>query len=138
MKKPLIKQAGRIVFEGLESTKFWLRTFDQQKNIDMALELLAAKPATRERISCPIVSEYLIDERCKFVYVIMAQVDSLGICDGSGVLFYTSPEREREIYTLRDEIADDIMKTIKESDKPHEFILVDEGKEKGRESGASL
>jgi hypothetical protein len=137
MKKPIIKQAGRIVFEGLEATKFWLRTLDQQKNIDMALELLAAKKE-RAKIACPIVSEYVIDERCKFVFVILADVDSLGLCDGSGVLFYTSPEREREIYMMRDEMADDIIKAIKESDKPHEMIVVEEGNEKGRESGASL
>jgi hypothetical protein len=136
--KPTIKQTGRIIFEGVEATKFWLRTFDQQNNIDMALELLAQKPLERARISCPIISEYVVDERLKFVYVILAEVDILGICGGTGMLLYTSPEREREVYQERDALADDVMKSIKEDDKPHEVIVIEEGKEKGRESGASL
>jgi hypothetical protein len=138
MKKPIIKQAGRIVFEGVEATKFWLRSLDQQKNIDSALELLANKPKERELISCPIISEYQVDERLKFIFVILAEVDALGLCDGTGIVFYASPEREHEILTSRDQIADDIMKGLKESGKPHEFIVIEEGKEKGRETGASL
>jgi hypothetical protein len=138
VKKPIRKQAGRIVFEGLEATKFWLRTLDQQKNIDTALELLAAKPKERERIACPIISEYQVDERLKFIFVILADVDAIGLCGGTGLVFYTSPEREREFLEIRDQMADDIMKELKESAKPHEVIVIDEGNEKGRESGASL
>lgn len=132
MKKPAIKQTGRIIFEGVEATKFWLRTFDQQKTLDMALDLVMAKPRERESISCPIISEYVVDERLKFVYVILAEVDILGICGGTGMILYTSPEREQEVYQERDALADDVVKSIKENDKPHEVIVIEEGKEKGR------
>lgn len=64
----------------------------------------------RKRAAVPIISEYVVDEKLKFIYIIQAQVDALGLQDGVGIIYWASPEREAEIRKHRDEHAEDIMR----------------------------
>jgi hypothetical protein len=60
----------------------------------------------------PIVAEYEVDERLKFIYLIQAEVDALGIQNGVGFLYWTSPEFEKEVFESRDKQADQLLKIM--------------------------
>jgi hypothetical protein len=106
-----IKQAGRITFEGQLGVKFWIRALDLQENVDFARNLMLEK-SERKWGSVPIVAEYVVDERLTFVYLIVATIDALGVKDGTGVIYYASPDRLEEVKKVRDGFADDILKNI--------------------------
>jgi hypothetical protein len=107
-----IKQAGRIVFEGQLAAKFWIRALDLQENIDFARNLMLER-SERKWGSVPIVAEYKVDERLTFVYLILATVDALGIKDGTGMVYFASPERLEEVKKVRDKYANDILDNIR-------------------------
>jgi hypothetical protein len=107
-----IKQAGKIVFEGQLAVKFWIRALDLQSNVDFARNLMLEK-SERKWGSVPIVAEYVVDERLTFVYLIVATIDALGVKDGTGVIYYASPDRLAEVKKVRDGFANDILKDMK-------------------------
>jgi hypothetical protein len=131
MKKPTIKQAGRIVCEGQLQLRFWTRALGLEKTVTRAQELMSQKPQ-RKWGAVPIVSEHRVDERLVFVFVLLVDIDGLGIKGGTGVIFYTSPEREREIYKVRDDLADDIIKSISEGGCDEIVELVEDEPEADR------
>jgi len=106
-----IKQAGRIVFEGQLAVKFWIRALDLQSNVDFARNLMLEK-SERKWGSVPIVAEYKVDEHLTFVYLILATVDALGVKDGTGMVYFASPDRLEEVKKVRDEYANDILDNI--------------------------
>jgi hypothetical protein len=106
-----IKQAGKIVFEGQLAVKFWIRALDLQSNVDFARNLMLEK-SERKWGSVPIVAEYVVDERLTFVYLIVATIDALGVKDGTGVIYYASPDRLEEVKKVRDGFADDLLKNV--------------------------
>jgi hypothetical protein len=107
-----IKQAGKITFEGQLAVKFWIRALDLQSNVDFARNLMLEK-SERKWGSVPIVAEYVVDERLTFVYLIVATIDALGVKDGTGVIYYASPDRLAEVKKVRDGFANDILKDMK-------------------------
>jgi len=127
MKKPTIKQAGRIVCEGQLQMRFWTRALGLEKAIKIAQELINQKQE-RKWSMVPIVSEHRVDERFLFLFVLIIDIDQLGIKNGTGVIFYTSPEREKDIRKVRDEMADDILKNISK-ETWNEIVPIDEGRE---------
>jgi hypothetical protein len=126
MKKPTIKQAGRIVCEGQLQLRFWARALGLEKTVTRAQEVMSQNPQRKSGM-VPIVSEHRVDERLVFVFVLLVDIDQLGIKGGTGVIFYTSPEREKEIYKVRDDIADDILKS-NQGEKWHEVVELIEDK----------
>lgn len=106
-----IKQAGKITFEGQLAVKFWIRALDLQSDVDFARNLMLEK-SERKWGSVPIVAEYVVDERLTFVYLIVATIDALGVKDGTGVIYYASPDRLEEVKKVRDGFADDILKNM--------------------------
>jgi hypothetical protein len=106
-----IKQAGKIAFEGQLAVKFWIRALDLQSNVDFARNLMLEK-SERKWGSVPIVAEYVVDERLTFVFLIVCTIDALGVKDGSGVVYFASPERLAEVKKVRDGFADDILKNM--------------------------
>jgi hypothetical protein len=130
MKKPTIKQAGRIVCEGQLQLRFWARALGLEKTVARAQELMSQKPP-RKWGMVPIVSEYRVDERLVFLFVLLVDIDGLGIQNGTGVILYASPERENEVRKIRDEMADDILKNISK-EAWNETVPIDEGRETDR------
>ncbi len=123
-----MKQAGRIIFEGVLATRFWIRTLDLEKDSDTRALILAR--SERKWGAIPIVAQYKVDERLSFVYLVVAQVDALGIKDGSGAIYYASPERLEEVTKLRDEMAKDVLAGM-ESGRFDEVVPIEE-KEEGK------
>jgi hypothetical protein len=122
-----LKQTGRIMFEGSEATKFWVRALDMEAEVESVRVHMADHPA--DFASVPIISEYEIDEQFTFVYVVVPWVDKLGIRGGSGLVYYTSPERLNEVTEKRDKFAADIVKNLKA--KPL-IKVIDDKQERGR------
>jgi CRISPR/Cas system-associated exonuclease Cas4 (RecB family) len=106
-----IKQAGRIIIEGELAVKFWIRALDLQSNVDFARSLMLER-SERKWGSVPIVAEYKVDERLTFVYLIVAMVDALGVKDGTGMIYFASPDRLVEVKKVRDEYANDLLKNM--------------------------
>jgi hypothetical protein len=111
MKKATIKQAGRIVCEGQLQMRFWVRALNLEKEVAYAQGLINEK-SERKWGLVPTIGEYRVDERFLFLYALLIDVDQLGVKGGTGVIFYTSPEREKEVYEVRDALADDVLKNI--------------------------
>ena len=124
-----MKQAGRIIFEGVLATRFWIRALDLEKDIADTRVLILQK-SERKWGAVPIVAEYKVDERLSFVYLVVAHVDALGITDGSGVIYYASPERLEEVTKLRDEMAKDVLAGM-ESGRFDEIVSI-ENKDEGK------
>lgn len=120
-------QSGSLVFEGRKATQFWVRMLDLGTEVKAVQALLAEKPG-RNRALVPVVAEYTVDEKFKFVYVIQIFIDTLGIQDGLGLIFYASPEEEDEIYKRRDEQANILLAKMK-SREFDEVLELDRKKE---------
>jgi hypothetical protein len=105
------KQAGRITFDGQLAVKFWIRALDLQSDVDFARNLMLEK-SERKWGSVPIVAEYVVDEHLTFIYLIVANIDALGVKNGTGVIYYASPDRLEEVRKVRDKFADDILKDM--------------------------
>lgn len=106
-----ISQAGRITFEGQLATRFWIRALNLEENIKFAQGLMTER-FERKWAAVPIVAEYEVDPRLTLVYLIVAQVDAVGINGGTGIVYYASPNRLEEVKTVRDKMADDILSNI--------------------------
>ncbi len=106
-----ITQAGKIVFEGQLATKFWIRALDLEDEVRFAQGLMTQR-SERKWGSIPIVSEYKVDDRLTFVYLLICIVDALGLKDGSGMILFASPDRLEEARKHRDGFADDILDNL--------------------------
>jgi hypothetical protein len=126
-----IQQRGKIVFEGQLATRFWVRALDLAQDIKDVQELLAAK-AERKEASIPIIAECKVDHQLTFVFVIVAKVDSLGLQDGSGLVYFASPQHLAEVIQLRDKMAADILKVL-EKRGFDEVIEIEEKRESKRQ-----
>jgi hypothetical protein len=113
-------QGGKIVFEGRKAAQFWLRTLSLEKEIAAVQAMLAERPE-RKRGVVPIAAEYLVDEKFKFIYFIQVHVDTLGIQDGIGIVYWASPENEKNAYEVRDDYADDVLKRL--GTRPFDEVL---------------
>jgi hypothetical protein len=118
---PVPPQRGKLIFEGRKATQFWLRAFNLEAEIEAVREMIGAKPE-RKRAAVPIVAEYTVDERLKFIFLIQAEIDTLGIQGGAGFVYWASPEYEKEAFEIRDEHAEDILQRMETSRKFEEVI----------------
>jgi hypothetical protein len=122
-------QRGYICFEGRKATQFWLRAFDLLSEIEMVQKVLNDN-RERKRAVAPIIAEYQIDEKLKFIFFIQTHVDTLGLTDGIGIIYYVSPEHEAEAYRMRDEYVTTVLKKLS---KGGPFEMAIEMEDKGEE-----
>jgi len=106
-------QSGSLIIEGRKAAQFWVRALDLETEVKGVQALLTAKPH-RKRASVPVVAEYTVDEKFKFIYVLQLFIDALGVQDGLGLIFYASPEHEEEVYKRRDEQANILLSKMKD------------------------
>jgi hypothetical protein len=123
-----IRQRGQIIFEGREATKFWIRALDLEKDIEQ-VRVTMGERIERKWGSIPIVAEYQVGPNFKWIFIIVANVDILGIKDGTGVLYYASPDCEAEVLKKRDAQADDILSGMEKEGRFDEVIVLPEKKE---------
>lgn len=127
---PKINQIGRLVFEGQLATKFWIRALDLQEDVEYAKKLMLEK-SERKWCAVPIIAEYQIDPQLTIVYLIVAQVDALGVQGGTGVIYYASPDRLPTVLKERDRQADDILKNLETGFD--EIVTMEDKNEKTRD-----
>ena len=113
-RKSAYRQSGSLIFEGRKATQFWVRTLDLEMEVKAVQALLTTENPIRKRAIVPIVAEYTVDEKFKFIYVIQAFIDALGVQDGLGLIFYASPEEAEEVYKRRDEQANVLLSKMKD------------------------
>jgi hypothetical protein len=101
-------QRGRIVFVGQLATKFWVRTLGLEKDVEEARALMGAR-IERKWGAIPIVAEYEVEPDFKWIYLVVVNVDILGIKDGMGVVYFASRAFEEEIMQARDAQAKELL-----------------------------
>jgi hypothetical protein len=121
-------QAGNVAFEGREALQFWVRAFQLEGEIETVRKIIEAKPE-RKRAVVPLIAEYALGERLKFIYLLKIDVDALGIRDGLGLVYWASPEYEERVYKKRDGYADLILKRLAGDRKFDEVLEVETKKE---------
>jgi hypothetical protein len=103
---------GRIIImDGdLDAIKFWLRVFTLEDYVNAAAAEIRSQPGVN-KASVPIISEHRSGTLYWF-YVIVLFTDALGLCGGTGLVFYADEEYRAEALEKRNEFADHVMKTI--------------------------
>jgi hypothetical protein len=127
-RRPVFSQSGSLAFEGRKAAQFWVRALDLEAEVKAVQALLIEEPR-RKKAAVPIVAEYLLDEKFKFIYVIQLFIDALGVQDSIGLIFYASPEHEAEVYKHRDEQADKLLSTLREGREFDEILEIERKKE---------
>jgi hypothetical protein len=124
-----LKQDGRINFEGKESAQFWIRAFQLEEEVKNIQQMIIAENQMAKAL-VPIIAEYECGPDFKWIYVISLQIDMLGLIDGLGIVYYASPENYSKAYEARDKFADDVLESLRKSEKLREMRVIPEGKEK--------
>jgi hypothetical protein len=121
-------QHGRIVTEGKEGINFWIRAFGEEEDIDRVhRELLAQAPGTVANVS--INSEYRVSPELIYIYSLAVLVDMIGVCGGTAVVFYASPEWEKESTERRDEFTEYTVSEARRQGKLKAIRRIEPGKE---------
>jgi hypothetical protein len=130
-----MKNKGLIRFNSLDAAKFFLRAFNLESELELALEKFKLTPKSHDRIAFPIISEYDVDKDLKFVFVLFIMIDPIGLSDGTGVVYFASPDDPdglAEITKHRDELADRLIEQLREGGKTRGMVVMETGKERGR------
>jgi hypothetical protein len=123
-----IHNRAQISFESKEGAQFWIRAFQLEADVQEVTQTVLEKKVARATV--PIIAEYQIGSDLKAIYLISLRIDSLGLVDGIGVIYFASPENEKDAYRERDRLAKDLLEEMRASNKLQEVRVIPEGKEK--------
>jgi hypothetical protein len=109
----MTEQRGKIIVKGLTAAKFWVRALCLTADIEMAKAMIDDK-VKRERKwgMVPVVAEYELSADFKFVYVLVLEVDQLGLRDGFGAVYFASPKHLAEVTKARNSLAEPILEGL--------------------------
>jgi hypothetical protein len=115
----------------LDGVRFWLRVFQLEPYVNAAQADIQARPEVA-KASVPIVAEYVAG-RLYFYYAIVLFIDSLGLSNGIGIIYFADEEHRAAANEKRDNFADHIMKSIQERVEEGKMtgtmLTIDPGKE---------
>jgi hypothetical protein len=114
MKPELPPVRGRIVVteNDLTALKFWIRVFELDGYIAMAQARIGDHEQAKWG-AVPVISEYHCG-KLHWCYVLMLNVDFLGLTGGIGIVYYADQAHLNEVRKSRDELADHLMSTLRE------------------------
>jgi hypothetical protein len=120
LKPPPVR--GRIIVaeDDLAALKFWIRVFELDGYIAIAQARIDNHPEAKWG-TVPIISEY----RCgnlRWCYVLMLDVDSLGVTGGIGIVYYADQAHWDEVRALRDNLADHMMETLRQRSEAGQIL----------------
>jgi hypothetical protein len=124
----LPRQRGRIVVEGKESVLFWVRAFRLEDDV-LAVHQELLKEDPKIVASMTISSEYRVSPELIYIYLLCPLVDMVGVCDGSGIIYYASSEFEQETYRIRDEFTEYAIREARDQGKLREVRHKEPGRE---------
>jgi hypothetical protein len=113
MEKDVFKSVGRITMSGQKAVRFWIRVLDVEKEVDDATAQIREKLSADMKGTIPIVGEYKVDDNFEFIYLIVIDLDALGVTGGLGIIYYTDPERRVEVLKSRDRLAESIFDALR-------------------------
>ena len=123
---------GRIIIEhdNTETLRFWIRVFELEPQIAFAQakfhEHSAAAPDKEHDPvwgMVPIISEYNAGS-IKWIYAVVIELDTLGVCGGTGIIYFADKANEKEAYEHRDRFADMVIDQAKERAKSGAMVEV--------------
>jgi len=132
-RREILSNKGLIRFDSLDAAKFFLRAFNLEGDIEEALSMFKRAPKEHDRIGCPVVAEYRVDDDLTFVFCFFITVDLLGLQSGTGFVYYADKENLAEVIERRDKQADDLLQHIRVQGKMGGTVLLEPHEEKGRE-----
>jgi hypothetical protein len=103
---------GRIIVDegDLAALKFWIRVFELDPYIAMA-QARIAEHAKATRSAVPVISEYHCG-KLHWCYMLVLDVDSLGLTGGIGVVYYADQVHLDELRKSRDKLADQLINEL--------------------------
>ena len=110
---------GRIVVEhnNTETLRFWIRVFELEPQIAFAQARFNEERGPQGRspvwAMVPIISEYNAGQ-IRWLYALVFELDILGVCGGTGIIYYADKEHQPSARKARDEFAQTIMKAAQE------------------------
>lgn len=111
----MTEQRGKVTVEGLTAAKFWVRALCLSEDIEMAKALMDDKIKTERKWGMvPVVAEYEVNPEFVFVYILVLEVDQLGLSNGYGNVYFASPKHLAEVRKVRDSLAEPILKSLEE------------------------
>lgn len=106
-----------------EALRFWIRVFELEAQIAFAHAKFHEQSAAAfaagdiehdpKLAMVPIISEYNAGH-IKWIYVVLIELDIVGICGGTGIIYYADKANEEDAYKRRDKFADAVMKSAQE------------------------
>jgi hypothetical protein len=104
---------GRIVVADgdLAALRFWIRVFQLDGYIAIA-QARIGDHAEAKWGAVPVISEYHCG-KLHWCYVLLFDVDSLGLTGGIGIVYYADQVHLDEVRKSRDELADHLMETLR-------------------------
>jgi hypothetical protein len=122
---------GQIVCDDLVSLKFWVRVFGLEERVEETQKLIQAKLEKRTFGAIPIISDYQVSDELRWYYVMVLNVDALGLCGGNGIIFYADQANAAEAKRRHEVFAKGIMDAMEQSPKKwDEIIEMPSGKER--------
>jgi hypothetical protein len=113
--KPDPPNVGRIVcYEDLTAVKFWVRIFGLERVVTLTQAKIQEHLSGRKRGVMPIINEYRAGEDLFWLFILVLDVDVLGLSGGTAIVWYTDKAHEAEVRANRDKWADDLLKSFHE------------------------
>jgi hypothetical protein len=105
---------GRIIVQDddLAALKFWIRVFELDGYVALAQAQITSQSKAKWG-AVPIINEYQCG-KLRWCYVLVLNIDSLGLVGGSGVVYYADEEHWEQVRESRDKLADNVMKTVRQ------------------------
>jgi hypothetical protein len=113
---------GRIIVaEGdLAALRFWIRVFELEGYIAIA-QARIGNHAEAKFGALPVISEYHCG-KLHWCYVLLLDVDSLGLSGGMGIVYYADQAHLDEARKARDKLADHLMTTLQTRTESGEML----------------
>jgi hypothetical protein len=125
----MTEQRGKIVVQGIGAGKFWIRALDLTTDIENARALIDDKIRTQRKWAVvPVIAEHELTPDFKFAYVIVFEVDQLGLKNAYGAIYFASPKHWEQIRKARDHVARPIMQAL-EKGRFDEVVVLPDKKE---------
>jgi hypothetical protein len=104
---------GRIIVADgdLAALRFWIRVFELDGYIAIA-QARIGNHAEAKWGAVPVISEYHCG-KLHWCYLLVLDVDSLGLMGGTGIVYYADQVHLDEVRKSRDKLADHLMNSLR-------------------------
>jgi hypothetical protein len=120
-----LENFAEIHFVEKGEAAFWIRSLRIEEEIE-GVRRMVEKDKEGVIAGVPVIAEYRLGPNLICIYCLSLTVDALGLSEGAGAVYFSSPEYEAEAYRRRDKLAEHILTSFRRSNKLKEMHLMEE------------